>query len=127
MHSKETKEKEGMHEISERIFLVLKERGIKQHELAEYLNVSPSLITKWKTSNYMPPVKAINEICDFLDVPVEYILSGKGTADTSEQVISQELSEDENELLAVYRRFSAKQKGAVLGNAKAILRKDFHM
>lgn len=117
---------EGMHEISERIFLTLKKRGMKQHDLAKHLDVSPSLITKWKTSNYMPPVKSIPEICDFLDVPVEYILSGKGTSMPTAAKLSSELTDDENELIAYYRRFAPEKRGAILGNVKGILQKDFH-
>ncbi len=127
MNNEKINGEQGMHEISERIFSVLKDRGKKQLELAKHLQVSPSLVAKWKTPNYMPPLKAIPEICEYLNVPVEYILSGKGTNNPTESRLSPNLTEDENELIAYYRQFSDQGKGNILGNVKGILQRDFHL
>ena len=81
------------HPIVQRILETLEERGRTKTELANMLNASPSLITKWQNAGYMPPVESIEEICKYLDVSVEYILTGKGSSITQQELVNPELQE----------------------------------
>jgi len=112
------------HPIVQRILDVLEERGKTKTELASVLNASPSLITKWKNAGYMPPVESIVDICKFLNVSIEYILTGNGSSASLDKIQSPELEKDERELVAYYRRMSIPQRGKFLGQIKATVHKE---
>ncbi len=112
------------HPIVQRILETLEERGRTKTELANMLNASPSLITKWQNAGYMPPVESIEEICKYLDVSVEYILTGKGSSITQQELVNPELRRDETELVTYYRKLSIPQKGQLLGTIKATVHKE---
>jgi putative transcriptional regulator len=56
-----------------RIHLVLKERGIKQIQLAETLGVAKSSVSQWCSNTVQPPLSKLNMIaeaigCDVTDL-----------------------------------------------------------
>ncbi len=54
----------------------LRQRGkITQQALAKSLNVSTGTIAMWETGQRQPTVKKLNEIADFFDVPINFLLS----------------------------------------------------
>lgn len=116
--------KKPTHPIVQRILDVLEERGKTKTELANMLNASPSLITKWKNAGYMPPVESIVDICKFLNVSLEYILTGNGSSINTEMIANPELNKDEKELVTYYRKMSTAQKGKILGQIKATVHKE---
>lgn len=116
--------KKPTHPIVQRILEVLDERGKTKTELANMLNASPSLITKWKNAGYMPPVESIVDICNFLNVSIEYVLTGKGSNITKEQFANPNLDKEEKELVTYYRKMSTPQKGKLLGTIKATVHKE---
>ena len=64
--------------ISEKIFELLKERGMNQKEFALATGISQSTISDWKTKGTNPAADKIMVICDVLGVtPVELLTSGK--------------------------------------------------
>ena len=63
--------------IIERIYDTLSQKGKKSAELARFIDVSTSQMSAWKTRNTDPPAKFIPNICEFLDVSMEFILTGK--------------------------------------------------
>ena len=112
------------HPIVQRILEVLDERGKTKSELANMLNASPSLITKWKNAGYMPPIESIVDICKFLNVSIEYVLTGKGSNITKEELKNPNLNKEETELVTYYRKMSTPQKGQLLGTVKATVHKE---
>ncbi len=63
--------------ISQRIFLLLKQKGKKQKELAEYTGISTSAISAWNKNNTNPAAESLSTIADFLEVSLDYLLTGK--------------------------------------------------
>lgn len=63
--------------ISERMFKLLEEKNRKSVDLASILDVGTGQISTWKKRNTDPPAKFIPQICEFLDVSYEYLLTGR--------------------------------------------------
>lgn len=63
--------------ISQRIFLILKEKGKKQKELSQYTGISEQTISDWKKKGSIPSADKISGIADFLEVSTDYLLTGK--------------------------------------------------
>lgn len=64
--------------ISEKIFQLIKERGMSQKDFALATGISQSTISDWKTKHTNPAADKIMVICDVLGVtPVELLTSGE--------------------------------------------------
>lgn len=72
--------------ISQRIFMLLKQKGKRQKELAEYTGISTSAISAWNKNNTNPAAENLSIIADFLEVSLDYLLTGeeKQTEDTED-------------------------------------------
>ncbi|HEX3026388.1 MAG TPA: helix-turn-helix transcriptional regulator, partial [Clostridia bacterium] len=64
-------------EINERLFGLLAEIKDGQRRLAERLGITDQTISAWKSRKTDPPSKYISTIAEFLNVPVEYLLTGR--------------------------------------------------
>ncbi len=64
-------------EVGKRIRFLRQGRGLKQHELAEALNISMAYICKLEHGNNIPSVDLCLELSDCLGVSVDYLLTGK--------------------------------------------------
>ena len=54
----------------EKIFSTIKEKGLKQSDLARLLDVSTGQITMWKQRNKTPPAEYLPQICEFLGISI---------------------------------------------------------
>ena len=64
--------------ISEKIFELIKEKGMNQKEFALATGISQSTISDWKTKHTNPAADKIMVICDVLGVtPVQLLTSGE--------------------------------------------------
>ena len=90
--------------INEKIFELLREKGLKQSDLAKKLDVTTGLITTWKKRGTTPPAEYLLRICEFLDISI-YELLGEN---------EDELTEEEQLLLTHFRKCSS-------GNQKVLL------
>lgn len=64
--------------ISEKIFELIKERGMSQKEFALATGISQSTISDWKTKKTNPAADKIMVICDVLNVkPYDLLVSGE--------------------------------------------------
>ena len=57
--------------VNDRIFELLKERGITQQELAERTGIATSTISDWKHKGSSPSADKISMICEALDIRTE--------------------------------------------------------
>ena len=62
--------------ISERIFQVLKEKGISQKDFAMATGIPQSTISDWKGKHVNPAADKIMIICDVLDISPSELLTG---------------------------------------------------
>lgn len=102
--------------ICERFFHLLDEKNLRAADLCKILNIGTSVTTGWKNRNTDPPAKYIMQICDFLDVTPEYLLTGSDSIHASIQ--------DEIELVQMYRELPPVAKEFVCDSVKAAYDKE---
>lgn len=64
-------------EIINRILELLHQNHLTQTDICKHLGIKTNVFTTWKTRGTDPPTKYIIQICDFLNVTPEYLLTGK--------------------------------------------------
>ncbi len=60
--------------FADRLLELRKEKGISQAALANYLEVSFSIICYWETDRSEPTAPNLVKLADFFDVSVDYLL-----------------------------------------------------
>lgn len=63
-----------MSSTPDRIFCLLKERGIEQKEFAQKIGASDKTVSAWKTGRAKSYTKYLAKIAEALSVPVEYLV-----------------------------------------------------
>jgi len=99
--------------LGNRIQLLRKERGYSQEKLAKMLNYESgkSIISKIESGKTEPPASKLQDFADALGTNVAYLMGwGDGIRD---------LTQDEYELIALYRKATDIGKGMALGCLKA--------
>lgn len=100
--------------IIQRIEKKLAEKDLMQKDLAHFIGVGPSTVGNWISRGTDPPARYLIHICDFLDVSLEYLLTGK-EENTVEQIGSNaDLCTDEADLLSYFRVLSRRNQRAIL-------------
>lgn len=64
-------------EVIDRINLRLAEIGKTGAEMSRALQLSNSIYSQWNTKKTKPSKKTLVRVAEYLDVPVEYLLTGK--------------------------------------------------
>ena len=75
-------------EFNEKLQELRKKKGLTQEELAEFLYVSSTAISKWESGRGLPNIDSLKAISKFFSVTIDELLS-------SEQVLN--IAEDDNE------------------------------
>jgi putative transcriptional regulator len=60
-----------------RIYQVLKEKGIKQIQLAETLGVTKSSVSQWCSNTVQPPLSKLNKIAEAIGCDVTDLIVSK--------------------------------------------------
>ena len=107
--------------ISERVFSILKDKGISQKDFAEATGIAQSTISDWKRKKTNPAADKIMVICDVLGVsPVELLSGTEG--EKFKQLDYLVLSKDspEYELVTTYRNLGPKTRARLTGYMQAL-------
>lgn len=102
--------------VSERFFQLLDEKNLRAADLCKILNIGTSVTTGWKNRNTDPPAKYIMQICEFLDVTPEYLLTGTDSIHASVQ--------EEIDLVRMYRELPQISKEFVYDSVKTAYDKE---
>ena len=98
--------------INERMFEIMKQKNIKNKELAECLGVNQTVISAWKKRGNSPPAENIVQICKLLNISYEYLLTGKE---------KEALTKQETELINNFRLLEPEEKEMIIKKIERIL------
>ena len=101
--------------ICERMFDKMKKDGKMAADLCRIIGVGTAQTTLWKQRNTDPPAKYIAQISQFLDVSLEWLLTG---VDNSKG----HLSQIETEMLALFRELPIEKRYEFMGELKGYLK-----
>ena len=86
-------------EIVERIDACLKSKGQKRPEMCKAINYPTANISAWNTRGSIPPADVLLDIADYLEVPIEYLITGKDSYLSRSREIQQgKILENQNKL-----------------------------
>jgi len=104
--------------ISDRVFQILKEKGLSQKEFSELSGIPQSTISDWKRKRVNPAADKIMIICEILDISPSSLLSDSGY---SPEHLIVDKADSEYNLINGYRSLDEKQKDRLLGYMQALL------
>lgn len=100
--------------IGERVHTLLEEKGRRQKELADFLGTRASTVNGWKQGNKTPSSELLLPICEFLDISIEYLLTGEQRNTVKQISNNNDLSTDETDLLTYFRELSRSNQRSIL-------------
>lgn len=106
-----TKEAE---EIFARISAEMERKGFKQAELISYLNLPRGTYSSWKAGRTRTFCEHLGEISQFLEINVEYLVTGQLTTDGV-------VNTAEQELLQSFRKLNPVKQQAILQMAELLV------
>lgn len=84
--------------LSEKLILLRKEKGVSQAELAELMNVSRQAISRWETGAAVPSAENLKYLRNLYNVSLDYLFNDAADEpDENEKVIE----EIENEIASI--------------------------
>lgn len=99
--------------ISERIFMLLKQKDLKQKDLAAYTGISTSAISAWNKNKTNPAAESLSTIADFLGVSLDFLLTGSEKKSVYE-------TEEINRLIKNYNSVDEISKQLIQERAEAL-------
>lgn len=106
--------------ISERIFVLLAEKGISQKELSVRTGISQSTISDWKRKKTNPSADKLKVICDVLHITLDDLLGESEASGRNADDILVEKGSDEYALLNGYRALPKMYKERMIGYLSAL-------
>jgi transcriptional regulator with XRE-family HTH domain len=73
--------------ISKRIKELRTEKDVTQRELANYLNLTPKMISFYESGERFPPHDIILKLSEYFNISTDYLLGNSNIKKTSDQVI----------------------------------------
>ena len=68
--------------LGKRIAALRREKGMKQDELAEKMQVSPQAVSKWENDQTCPDISVLPTLAKLFGISVDELLTGKKEAET---------------------------------------------
>lgn len=113
--------------ISEKIFDLIRERGMTQKDFALKTGISQSSISDWKRKKTNPVSEKILIICETLNVtPYELLggTDGEGKRSNRSDVILLNKESEEGILVQEFLSMDSERRGRLLGYMKALMEMD---
>ena len=85
--------------IGKRIAALRKEKGLKQDNLAQMLEVSPQAVSKWENDQTCPDISLLPKLARILGVSVDELLSGKQELQSVVTLVPEEQRKDIKDMM----------------------------
>lgn len=96
----------------DRIFELMKNRGIKAATLTREIGLSNGLTTQWKQKKQKPSIDNLQKIAEYFDVPIGYLLTGEEQKE--KPILSDEQSAEIEALVKLYKSAPAEYRKSAL-------------
>ena len=109
--------------ISEKIFTLLKERGMSQKEFSQKTGISQSSISDWKRKRTNPVSEKILIICETLGVtPYELLggTDGEGKRSNKADILIVDKNSEEGQLMVEYLSMDEGNRARLIGYMNAL-------
>ncbi|MBR5474027.1 MAG: helix-turn-helix transcriptional regulator [Lachnospiraceae bacterium] len=103
--------------ISERIFQMLKEKGLSQKEFSDRTGIAQSTISDWKRKKTNPAADKIMVICDVLEVSPYMLLTGSSR---NVDYLVVDADSEEHFLLESFRTMEPDDRKRLMGYVEAL-------
>lgn len=100
--------------LQSRLKKIRGEKGIKQAEIAKFLEIDRTTYSKYETGYSQPDFDTLIKLAKYFDVTTDYLLGNSDFRSFGEYMQQQNkgnLSKEEKDLLSLYRRMTEKNKG----------------
>lgn len=85
--------------IGKRIAALRREKGLKQDDLAQMLEVSPQAVSKWENDQTCPDIALLPKLAQILGVSVDELLSGKQEMQPAVTLVPEEQRKDIKDMM----------------------------
>ena len=94
------------------------QKGLDQKDIAILLNIGKGTISNWEVRTE-PSIEYLTKLAKYFEVSIDYLIGNSNEMGIIE--IDSNLSNDEQELINLYRRLSFGDKNQLLGFAKGLV------
>lgn len=111
-------------DIVTRIDTLLAEKGLSKMAFYKACGITSSAYSQWRTGKTTPKISTLKVVADFLNVNVDYLLTGLGEKEQKKPVTQEDdrLSEDEENIIMMLREAPPDLKAAAVAAAVAVLK-----
>ena len=111
-------------DVVTRIDTLLAEKGLSKGEFYAACGITSSAYSQWRTGKTMPKISTLETVADYLEVNVEYLLTGLGDKEKKKPITSEgdRLSEKEEQIIMMLRDAPPDLRSAAVAAALAVLR-----
>ena len=95
-------------------------RGLSQAALAKIINFSQSILCDWENEKSEPTASAIATVANYFQCSVDELLGREDYGTGNVVVQGAQLTEDEKQLLELYRTLPVRDKAELIGFAKGL-------
>ena len=92
--------------LQDNIKIIRKNKGYSQEELASKLHVTRQTISKWETGQSVPDANLLKQLSVIFDVSVSELMDGNAGRILENEVIVEQLSRVNENLVLAHKRFS---------------------
>lgn len=100
--------------ISDRIFELIKEKGMTQKEFSMLTNIPQSTISDWKGKRLNPSSDKLVTICSVLGISPNELLYEAGSGNVENIRVQLTMNEEEQSLLESFRRMDDESKKHII-------------
>ncbi len=97
-----------------------KERNLTQLELAVYLGIDQTTVSKWELNKALPDTLMLIQLAEFFDVSIDYLLA-RTTYYFPDEIELRNFSDEEKQVIGNYRLLNQSGKRLVNETIKTLL------